>query len=311
MINQNSSIEYIKNIDIKHDSVISIGNFDGIHIGHTELINKTVDYAKINNLKSIIFSFDIHPQNIISKTKIQNLISNDEKKNILYEMGVDFVLFVPFDEELKNTSAYDFCDNILIKKLKVRKLILGEDAKFGKERLEAKNIKDYLEKKGVDVELVPLVLIEGKRISSTLIREYILNGNFKEVKNYLGHNFKIKGRVVHGKNRGSLELGFPTANISVGDDIIKPPIGVYETIVNYDNKKYKGATNIGKNPTFGENNLTIETFILDFDKLIYDEVIEIEFVEKIRDEIKFSKKEDLILQMKEDVEKIRSKKREF
>ena len=236
---------------------------------------------------------------------------NEEKREALYKKGIEEPLFVPFDYTLKNMSAYDFCDDILIKKLKTKVLILGEDARFGSERLVADRIKEYMNKKNVDVHIVPLIIKDDIRVSSSLIRNLILEGKVEIANKYLGRNFKISGKVVSGKKRGGSKLGFPTANINAPQNQIIPQSGVYATIVNCKGRVLKGATNVGKNPTFGENGLSIETYILDFNEDIYGECIQLEFIKKIRDEIKFENVEDLISQMKSDVEIISSGMEEF
>lgn len=305
MQNSISFREYIERINIKRNSVITIGNFDGLHRGHMELIRKTIRIAEEHNLISIVFSYEVHPQNVLYQKMVHLIMSQAEKERILSEHGIEVVLQVPFDEGLQRQTAYQFCDEILIKKLKAKYLIMGEDARFGKEMLQAPHIKEYLEKKGVHVELIPLLKLDGIRISSSEIRRLIEIGDIQKAQEYLGRPFEMMGKVVHGKKRGKTSLGYPTANLGLMSEQTVPAQGVYETQVEFDGKLYKGATSVGKNPTFGENPLTVETFILDFDKIIYGKPIKLKFIRKLREEMTFSSLDDLIKQMDEDVERIR------
>ncbi|MDO5062325.1 MAG: riboflavin biosynthesis protein RibF [Peptostreptococcaceae bacterium] len=297
--------EYIERIHIKDHSVITIGNFDGLHRGHMELIDRTVKIAEQEGLISIVFSYEVHPQNVLYKKLVYLIMSPEEKERILFEKGIYTVLQVPFDEGLQSQTAFQFCDEVLIKKLKAKYLVMGEDARFGCEMLGAREIKAYLQQKGVQVILIPLLKVDGMRISSSEIRRLIEAGDLKRAEEYLGRPFEIRGRVVHGMKRGKKALGYPTANLELIIDQAIPAKGVYETEVFVGGKWYKGATSVGNNPTFGENPLTVETFILDFDKMIYGKVITVRFVRKLRDEMVFSDPGDLIKQMDEDVRRIR------
>ncbi len=296
--------EYIDKINIKRKSVVTIGNFDGLHLGHMQLIDRTVEIAERENLLSIIFSYEVHPLNVLYKKLVHIIMPHEEKERILFEKGINTVLFAPFDESLQNQSARQFCDEVLIDRLKAQYLIMGQDARFGKEMLSAEEIKKYLETKGVKVELVPLLKKDGIRISSSGIRSLVEQGNLDLAREYLGRPFAIIGRVVHGKKIGK-SIGFPTANMELERDQVLPQTGVYETLVYYRDRVYKGATSVGKNPTFGENPITVETYILDFDENIYGRSIKVEFIKKLRGEITFATKEDLIKQMQDDVRQIR------
>lgn len=296
--------EYIERIHIKENSVITIGNFDGLHRGHMELIRRTVELAEKEKLISIVFSYEVHPQNVLYKKLVHLIMPPEEKERILFEKGVYTVLQVPFDEGLQSQTAFRFCDEVLIKKLKAKYLVMGEDARFGCEMLEAPKIKEYLEQKGVCVELIPLKKIDGVRISSSEIRRLIEVGDIEKAQEYLGRPFEIIAKVIHGKKRGR-KIGFPTANVELIPDQAVPSKGVYETEVFVEGRWYKGATSVGNNPTFGENPLTVETYILDFDKIIYGKTIKVRFVRRLRDEMFFSSTEGLIEQMTEDVRQIR------
>lgn len=296
--------EYIDRINVKKSSVVTIGNFDGLHLGHMQLIERTVEIAKKEDLLSIIFSYEVHPKNVLYKKLVHMIMPHEEKERILFEKGISTVLFAPFDESLQSQSAKQFCDEVLIDKLKAKYLVMGEDARFGKEMLSAPKIKEYLESKGVKVELIPLLSQGGIRISSSKIRDLVEKGQLDLAEQYLGRPFSIIGKVIHGKKIGK-SIGFPTANMELEKDQVLPERGVYETRVYYKDKVYQGATSVGKNPTFGENPVTVETYILGFDENIYGRSIKIEFIRKLRGEIAFSSKAALMEQMEEDVKRIR------
>ncbi len=172
--------EYIDKIKVNGNSVVTIGNFDGLHLGHMTLIDKTIEIAEKNDLLSIVFSYDVHPQNVLYKKLVHIIMPSEEKEKILSDKGIFMVLQAPFDKTLQTQSAFEFCDNILIKKLKAKFLVMGEDAKFGIEMMTADKIKEYLEQKGVKVELIPLLKIDGVRISSSEIRKLIENGEIEK-----------------------------------------------------------------------------------------------------------------------------------
>lgn len=306
------SIDEIININ---RSVVTIGNFDGLHKGHSVLIKKTVEYSKLNNIKSVVFTFKNHPANYFNTKSIKNIISNEEKINRLKSMGVDYIINVPFDEYMTKISADDFIKNILIDKLNISKIIIGHDFSFARNKEGNANLlKDYSKRYKFDLEIVDPIKINNIRVSSTYIRELINEGNIREVKNYLGYNYEIEGKVVKSKQLGRT-IGFPTANISIDEEMITPKRGIYATRVYIDNNLYFGATNIGYNPTVNGQNLSIETNILEFHENIYGKLIKLEFLERIRDEKKFSSLMELKKQLQKDTtyiyEKYVCKKEEY
>lgn len=296
-------LEYIETIQVTGETVVTIGNFDGLHLGHMELIRKAVELSHENEIQSIAFTYDIHPLSFLYSKAVHLLMSNEDKEEILISKGIDRVLHVPFDEEIRNMTSQEFCDGVLIEKLKTRHLVMGADAKFGKEKKDINQIKEYCEVRGISVHIIPLLVMDEKRISSSHIRKLVEHGDIETANRYLGREFSIEGIVVHGKKLGR-KIGYPTANLLIIGEKAVPAKGVYETIIEIDGKVYKGATNVGTNPTVGDKSLRVESYVIDFDEELYDKKIKVSFIRKLRNEIKFDSLEKLIAQMGEDVKSI-------
>lgn len=294
-----NTINDIKKINEK--TVLTIGNFDGLHKGHIELVKKCVDYSKTNNLKSVVFTFSNHPINFFKKDSIKNIISNSEKIKILKNLGIDIVYNIEFNEDMQNIDPYNFVKEILVDKLNATKIIVGDDFKFGKNKKGDSNyLLDISKNFNFLVEVVSEIKINESRVSSTHIRNLIKTGEVDKVFDFLGRNYSLSGEVIHARKLGRT-IGFPTANILVDKNILIPKGGIYATKVFVDDKVYIGATNIGFNPTVNGKSLSIETNILDFDKDIYGKVIKVEFLKRIRDEKKFNNICELKEQLKKDV----------
>lgn len=296
-------LEYIKMVEIKRDTVVTVGNFDGLHLGHMQLIKKTVRIGRREDLESIAFTYDIHPLSFLYSKSVHLLMSNQDKENILISRGIDTVLHVPFDEEIRNMTSEEFCDVILIDKLRAKHLVMGADAKFGKEKQDIYKIKQYCENRGIKVHIIPLLIMDDKRISSSHIRKLVEHGDIESANRYLGRMFSVEGKVVHGKKLGR-KLGYPTANLHIDSDKAVPAKGVYETEVEIDGNIFIGATNVGNNPTFGDKTLRVESYLVGFEGDLYDKTIKIRFIRKLRDEIKFDSVDKLIEQMAIDVKNI-------
>lgn len=300
------TIESIKQIRNIEESVVTIGKFDGVHKGHQTLVRKTVDFAKKNKVKSVIFTFGNHPVNYFYPNRIKNIISNKDKIEIFRKSDIDVVIMIPFDEEMTKISANDFVKNILVDKLHAKKIIVGHDFSFAKNKEgNADVLKSLSSEYNFEVEVVQPIKINGTRISSSYIRDLILNGNIEDIREFLGDNYKLSGKVVSSKQLGR-KIGFPTANIEVRKDMLIPKNGIYATKVYVGDKVYFGATNIGYNPTVEGKCLSVETNILQFNKEIYGEVIKIEFLERLRDEKKFSSIDELKNQLKFDTNYIKT-----
>ncbi len=292
------SLDKIKNIE---NSVVTIGNFDGIHKGHIQLIKKSVEQAKIRNFKSIVFTFENHPMRYFRNNSIKNLLTNEDKIEILKSIGIDVIVMIPFDEYMTKISAKDFVKEILIDKLNCRKAIVGHDFKFARNKeADAQILKKIGENYNMEVDVIRPIKIKGVRVSSTYVRKLVEEGNVSKVKEFLGRNYSLEGEVIHAKKLGRT-IGFPTANLSVDENLIIPKRGIYAVKVSLGNRKFYGATNIGYNPTVNGQSLSIETNILEFNEDIYGEIIRIEFLDRIRDEKKFNSLGELKNQLSKDV----------
>ncbi|MCI9259267.1 MAG: bifunctional riboflavin kinase/FAD synthetase [Romboutsia sp.] len=294
------TITSIEKIEPIKESVVTIGNFDGLHRGHQVLIKKAIEYAKINNMSSVVFTFKNHPANYFRPDSIKNIITNEEKVKILKSMGIDYIINIPFNEYMTKISGHDFVKEILLDTLCAKNIIVGHDFTFARNKEgNIKLLKELSNKYGFSLEIVSPIKLDDIRISSTYIRQLISDGRVEDVSKYLGRNYKLSGEVIYSKQLGRT-IGFPTANISINEDMIIPKVGIYATKVYIDEETYYGATNVGYNPTVNGDNLSIETNILEFNDNIYGKVITIEFIERIRDEKKFNGIEELKKQLQKD-----------
>ena len=299
-----NSLEEIENID---KSVVTIGKFDGIHKGHEVLIERAVIFAKENNLKSVVLTFKNSPLSYFSNIVTREIITEEEKMNKFKSLGVDVVIHATFDKNMAEISAENFVKEILIDKLGAKKVIVGHDFTFARNREGTAQVLKLLGVKyGFNVEVINPVKIKEIRVSSTYVKDLIYAGRVEEIEDYLGRNYMIQGRVIKSKQLGRT-IGFPTANIKLKENLILPKRGIYVTKVYVGNEVYIGATNIGYNPTVNGEQISIETNILQFDRDIYGETIKLEFLERIRDEKKFRDLNELKLQLKIDTNYIYEK----
>ena len=278
-----------------------MGNFDGIHFGHQALISSTVEEAKQLGYDSIVLTFEPHPLKVLAPDRAPRLILSYEDKMALFQsFGVNLVIAQSFDRQFASISADDFVRRFLVERLKVRKLWVGRDLRFGQGRKG--NVDDLLRlasENGFEVGVLDPILLEGERISSSRIRQLLEEGRVDEVRPLLGRFHFVSGTVVKGHRRGRA-LGFPTANISSQTEVM-PPDGIYATLFDVRNKQWLSISSIGVNPTFGDGPRTVESFIFDFDGDIYGESVKLSFVKRIREERKFTIVNDLIGQINEDV----------
>ena len=292
----------LKNALSSHPCILTLGTFDGIHKGHRTIISKLISESKKHELKSIILTFFPHPRNIVSSKKIKSISTIDEKIQIFSELDLDELIIQNFNKSFSEMGAEEFI-KLLVNNLNLKKIIVGYNHRFGKNRSADINVlRDFSVKYDFEVVEIKAFEVEKIKISSTKIRNAISDGNIDVCNNYLGYNFNINGIVVKGKSIGK-SIGFPTANINIAEEYkIIPKNGVYLVRCFFEKNKFYGMMNIGFNPTFGSNEKTIEVNIFDFNRDLYDKNIRIEFLKFIRDEIKFDNAEELQNQLIDDRE---------
>jgi riboflavin kinase/FMN adenylyltransferase len=286
-------------------AVITIGNFDGVHIGHQALFHEVIERADAIQGTSIAMTFEPHPIRVLKQNGHPPLITlYDQKVELIEKSGIDVLIAVPFTREFAAITAKEYVLDILVKRIGAQTIVVGKDYTFGKNREGNINLlRSYAEALDIQVEVVDWIPISKKsadRISSTRIRELVMDGRVRYAQKLLGRHYQIKGVVVTGRNRGGKLLGFPTANINLHDELCPKP-GVYAVTVESKGSTLMGVANIGYSPTFDDHEFTVEAHILDFDENIYGQEIRVNFVKRIRDEIKFSSIEELSDQITKDV----------
>lgn len=276
-------------------SVITIGTFDGVHLGHKKIIERLCKFGQNNQLNSLILTFFPHPRMVLNKEYNLKLLSTiEEKKTRLEALGVDALVIEPFTLDFANLSAKDYVKTVLVEQLNVKHIIIGYDHRFGKNRTANINdLKFYGSSLGFTVEEIPAEDIEAVSISSTKIRHALHEGLIEKANRYLGDNYTIQGIVVKGKGIGK-SLNYPTANIQINSDLkLIPKHGVYIVKCLIDNKFYWGMMNIGVNPTFNNNELSIEVHFLGYNGDLYGNTLNIELLKHLRNEKKFDSIENL------------------
>ena len=290
-----------------HTPVVTIGTFDGIHKGHYEIISRLIKLTKKVHGESVVFTLWPHPRIVIepNNTNLRLLNTLDEKIELLEKSGVEHLIIFPFTKEFSQLSSYDFIKNILVNKIGVKFLVFGYDHQFGRNREgKFKNIVEYANLFGFEIEKIDALNIAQINVSSTKIRNALVSGNIDIANKYLGYDYFLKGIVGEGSKIGR-SLGFPTANLIVQDRYkLIPADGVYAVEVRINNNYYKGILNIGIRPTIKDHSedKSIEVHILDFNKNIYNKEITLIFKKKIRDEQKFDNIELLKKQLLSDKE---------
>lgn len=293
-------IKDYKDITNAKDSVLVLGYFDGLHRGHKALFDKAKEIAKCDNLALTVLTFNESPRLALSRFTpdlLFSLTSPEKRYEKFAEYGVDYLYLIDFTSTFSKLSAKNFLENY-IKQLRAKTIVVGFDYKFGHDRKDAI---DLAQQFNGNVVVVPEVQDNGEKISSTRIRQLIFDGNIKEVNRLLGYNFSTRGIVVHGDARGRT-IGFPTANLAPIDNVFLPGDGVYVSNVIVNGKCYRAMTSVGKNVTFGGTELRLEANIFDFKDEIYGETVEIIWLDKIRDMVKFAGADELIEQLKSDKE---------
>lgn len=294
----------ISSYEPQKPTVLTIGTFDGVHIGHKKIIDKLTKSAKKENVESVILTFFPHPRMVLQKdSDIKLLNTIEEKSSLLEQSGLYTLIIHPFDKTFSELSAEEFVKQILIDKLNLKKIVIGYDHRFGKNRTAGiEELIVFGEKYGFEVEQISAQEIDEISVSSTKIRKALDNGEIALANSYLGYNYFFQATVVEGKKLGRT-IGFPTANLKVSEDYkLIPKTGVYIVEVLLDNQKFKGMMNIGFNPTVNGTHQTIEVNILDFNQNIYGKNVQVSILEKIREEQKFTSVDELRNQLRKDQE---------
>ena len=300
-------MKYLSNsfdqINIDEKLCLTIGNFDGIHKGHREIIKNLIKQTKTSNLKSAILSFTPHPKIYFNKQKNFMINSQSKKKEILKDLGLDYLIDLHFNDKFTQLSYNEFEDKILLEKLNSKRILIGKDFQYGNQRKgNIDTLKIFCEKNKIELEEIGLILNDhnSNKISSSAIRENLKSGKFELVNKDLERNFSVAGKVIKGDQRGRT-IGIPTANLEYPLNTITIPYGVYavETII--DGNTYFGIVNFGIRPTFNKDKPIVEAYLFDFDNDIYDKDIEILFHKQIRQEKKFNDIKELLNQINIDI----------
>lgn len=283
-------------------TIVTIGTFDGVHVGHQKILEKLISDAKKQRKKSVLLTFFPHPRMVLQKEVNIELINTiQEKADLLENIGLDYLIIHPFSKEFSRLTALDFVRDILVNQLKTAKLVIGYDHHFGKNREGNINqLREYSSLYGFEIEEIPAQDIDDVSISSTKIRRALHEGNLKTANRFLGYHFSMNGKVVNGKQLGG-KIGFPTANIDVKESYkLIPKTGVYVVQSVIEEATVKGMMNIGYRPTVDGKHQTIEVHFFDFDKDLYGQELRIELLYFLREEQKFDSVEMLIDQLKKD-----------
>lgn len=283
-------------------TVVTIGTFDGVHVGHQQIIRRLRENAETNDWESLVLTFFPHPRMVLQKDADIKLINTiDERGDLFEDLGLDHLVIHPFTTEFSRMGAEDFVENILVKALNAKKVIIGYDHRFGRNRnADIDDLKRFGEQFDFEVEEISKQELEDVAISSTKIRNALIAGDVQRANRYLGRPIMLNGTVVNGKKIGKT-IGYPTANLSIAEEYkLIPAQGVYVVESEIDGRLVYGMMNIGTNPTVGGNSQTIETYFFDFDADLYGQELTIEVLSRIREEKNFDSIDALVAAMKED-----------
>ncbi len=281
---------------------VTIGNFDGVHLGHQKLFSEIVNKARKSNGTSVAITFDPHPLKFLKPGVIRLISTLEHKKELIQQAGIDILVIIPFTADFARITAADFVRRVLVGTIGVRELVVGYDYAFGRGRQgDISFLKARGREYGFSVIRIDALYEKGLLVSSSRIRQLIAEGQMGDVCRFLGRYYQIRGQVQMGRQRGGKEVGFPTANLSISEEDLCPKRGVYVIQVIHNGQIYGGVANIGYNPTFGGNKLVAETHIFDFDDDIYDQSIKINLLRYLRGEKKFTGVEALAAQIRIDI----------
>ena len=290
--------------------VVTIGMFDGVHSGHRQLLAQLVEKAKSVQGEAVVITFWPHPRMVLNQDKDElRFLTSPEERTILFsQLGIDHLLLIPFTKELSNLTSEEFINEFLVQKIGIQHLLMGFNHRFGKDRESRfEKYTELAQKYGFGISKVEAVKTAGLKTSSTDIRNHLLAGNIMKANQILGYPYLLSGRVMGGQKLGR-RIGYPTANIEVNESFkLIPPDGVYACHVHVEGKRFGGMLNIGYRPTVNHNvdHRSLEVHIFDFNRDIYSEEIQVEFIQRVRNEMKFENVEALIEQLKMDEQTIR------
>jgi len=293
--------EELARLSPKKDMLLTIGVFDGVHLGHKHLLSQLKEHARQENLLSGVVTFRQHPQAVLSpQAKLPCLTDLAQRIRLLKDEGIDAIITLSFSRELAQLSTRQFI-GLLKKHLRMRGLVIGPDFALGRNREgDANTLRTLGQDMEFSVTVIPPVVINGEVVSSTAIRNALADGDMNRVHNLIGRPFSLHGRVITGAGRG-IGLGFPTANLDVDWQQALPPDGVYATWAYIDGKAYQSMTNIGQRPTFGSNEWAVEVYIIDYHGELYGHKLRIDIIERLRREERFDTAEELKRQVAEDI----------
>jgi riboflavin kinase / FMN adenylyltransferase len=286
--------------------VLTIGNFDGIHLGHQSLFQKVRDRAQVVKGTSMVVTFHPHPAQILRPAKApRQIVSDDGKVDLIFQYGIEVVLSIPFNKEFAQIPAKAFIQDILVNRIGMKEIVVGYDYTFGKKREgNIHLLKEFGGKLGFQVHVHPPVTIKTHLVSSTRVRELITSGAMEEARLLLGRPFSLSGTIIAGKGIGRSLLGFPTANLNPREKLM-PQRGVYVVRVEISEGSFFGVTNVGFNPTFSGKNISIETYLFNFEGDLYGKALKVFFLKRLRGERTFSGPEALKTQISKDIEQAR------
>lgn len=295
----------IQTTKFEQPTVVTIGNFDGVHKGHEALFQKTRTLANELKMRSVVFTFANHPMEFVQKKKMEYLNLPKRKLELFSAFGMEDTVQVPFDESIMNLSTEQFAQQILLDKLNARHVVMGFDSRLGKGREgKVEYLQETGEKMGFTVHIVPPVLIDNIRISSSYTRELVKQGQVELSIAHLGRPYELEGTVIHGKKLGR-KLGYPTANVQIDYPLVLPKKGVYFCKTILADRVYDVAVSVGDNPTIENKGFSVEGYILDFEGDLYDQTLRLYFIARLRDELKFESLQGLSDQLSEDTKRIR------
>lgn len=279
-------------------TIISIGSFDGVHLAHKKIVDFMNKIKQNNQLETLIYTFENHPSTVFSKSPVKLLTTNYERELLFEEKNIDFVLFQNFNKQFASLKAEKFIKEYLIDKLKMRHLVVGDDHRIGNSREgDFDHLKILAEKHSFILHKIPSVYVNDQRVSSTNIRDSLISGNIEKANKMLGYDYFIASDVIGGDKIGR-KIGFPTANLKLASEKLLPQNGVYAVKVMIEKQKYNAMCNVGYRPTLNKSKtITVEANIFDFNRNIYNKNIKVCFLKKIRNELFFNNKEELIKQL--------------